>query len=109
MIWFKARLDAAGHQAEPEALVGAGPAEVDLNPVAGQDPRAATPQQGVPGPWHERLPHFRAGFTPSSGHEIQSEFLLPRAAAGEVLEALGAIASGFAGGPPGLRDAHDRR
>ena len=38
----------------------------------------STVQLGVPGPWHERLPHFRPEFTPSSGAELQSEYLLPR-------------------------------
>jgi xylitol oxidase len=32
---------------------------------------------GVPGPWHERLPHFKMGFTPSSGKELQSEYFVP--------------------------------
>jgi xylitol oxidase len=32
----------------------------------------------VPGPWYARLPHFRLEFTPSSGDELQSEFLVPR-------------------------------
>ena len=42
----------------------------------------------MPGAWHERIPHFRMGFTPSVGHELQSEFLMPREVAGEVIEAL---------------------
>jgi len=33
---------------------------------------------GVPGPWHERLPHFRMDYTPSSGEELQSEYFVPR-------------------------------
>jgi xylitol oxidase len=33
---------------------------------------------GIPGPWYERLPHFRINFTPSSGAELQSEFFVPR-------------------------------
>jgi xylitol oxidase len=33
---------------------------------------------GVPGPWYERLPHFRMNFTPSSGHELQSEYFVSR-------------------------------
>src|SRR5204862_70470 len=37
-----------------------------------------TQQLGVPGPWYERLPHFRMGFTPSAGKELQSEFFVPR-------------------------------
>jgi xylitol oxidase len=37
-----------------------------------------TEQLGIPGPWHERLPHFRIDATPSSGDELQSEFLVAR-------------------------------
>ena len=33
---------------------------------------------GVVGPWYERLPHFKMGFTPSAGKELQSEFFVPR-------------------------------
>ena len=33
---------------------------------------------GIPGPWHERLPHFRMNFTPSSGAELQTEYFVPR-------------------------------
>jgi xylitol oxidase len=33
---------------------------------------------GVHGAWHERLPHFRMEFTPSSGEELQSEYFVPR-------------------------------
>jgi xylitol oxidase len=33
---------------------------------------------GVPGPWHERLPHFRLNFTPSSGAELQAEYFVAR-------------------------------
>ena len=32
---------------------------------------------GVAGAWHDRLPHFKMGFTPSSGEELQSEYFLP--------------------------------
>ncbi len=33
---------------------------------------------GIPGPWYERLPHFRMNFTPSSGAELQTEYFVPR-------------------------------
>jgi xylitol oxidase len=33
---------------------------------------------GLPGPWYERLPHFKMNFTPSSGAEIQTEYFVPR-------------------------------
>ena len=50
------------------------------HPILGLDPVNCTPQLGEPGAWSDRLPHFRMGFTPSSGEEIQSEYLVPRAA-----------------------------
>ena len=43
---------------------------------------------GVPGPWYERLPHFRMGFTPSSGKELQSEYFVPRKNAVEAILAV---------------------
>jgi xylitol oxidase len=46
-----------------------------------------TEQLGVPGPWYDRLPHFRLGFTPSSGAELQSEYFLPRPHAAAAFEA----------------------
>lgn len=55
-------------------------------------PGAATDQSGSPGPWLDRLPHFRMGFTPSSGEELQSEYLLPRAGLSEAVEAMRALA-----------------
>lgn len=66
-----------------------------LNPVPGMSPEYCTPQLGEPGPWHERLPHFRAEYTPSSGDELQSEYLLPREHAVAALQALRLIASQF--------------
>jgi xylitol oxidase len=56
----------------------------------------ATEQLGVPGAWHERLPHFRLEFVPSAGDELQSEYLLPRAAAIDALRALDQIAGRLA-------------
>ena len=42
----------------------------------------------MPGPWHERLPHFRLDHTPSSGDELQSEYLVPRRHALAALDAV---------------------
>ena len=36
-------------------------------------------------PWHERLPHFRMEYTPSSGEELQSEYFVPRRMRGRQL------------------------
>ena len=61
-----------------ERMFGATAALEQRNPVPGMSAANSTTQLGVPGPWHERLPHFRPEFTPSSGAELQSEYLLPR-------------------------------
>jgi xylitol oxidase len=66
----------------------AAPATEAMHPVPGMPAVNCTQQFGVPGPWHERLPHFRPEFTPSSGAELQSEYLLPRPYAVEALRAL---------------------
>ena len=50
----------------------------NLHPIASISAENCTEQMGVSGPWHERLPHFRMDFTPSSGEELQSEYLIPR-------------------------------
>jgi xylitol oxidase len=90
MVWVKTRTDQAG--ALVGDLFGARPASVDLNPVIGLDPTPTTPQRGRPGPWYDRLPHFRMGFTPSAGEEIQSEYLLPRRVAAAAIEAVRSLA-----------------
>jgi xylitol oxidase len=43
---------------------------------------------GVPGPWSQRLPHFRLESTPSNGDEIQSEYFLERRHGAAALEAV---------------------
>ncbi|MFM9591198.1 FAD-binding protein [Streptomyces scabiei] len=67
------------------------PAAEAMHPVPGMPAVNCTEQFGVPGPWHERLPHFRAEFTPSSGEELQSEYLMPRPFALDALRALDSI------------------
>jgi xylitol oxidase len=66
-------------------------ADTPRHPLPGIDPGPCTEQLGVPGPWHLRLPHFRLDFTPSSGEELQSEYLLPRQHASAALDAIDAI------------------
>jgi alditol oxidase len=76
--------------AEPEWL-GGRLADGPRHPISGQPAGFCTQQLGVPGPWHERLPHFRLDFTPSTGDELQSEYLLPRASGRDALTALHGI------------------
>jgi xylitol oxidase len=77
-VWIKSRVEpgAAGDLA-PE-FFGARLATRNLHPLAGHSAENCTEQMGVPGPWYERLPHFRMNFTPSSGAELQSEYFVPR-------------------------------
>lgn len=75
----------------PPHWLGATLADGPRHPVPGMPPANCTQQLGVSGPWHERLPHFRLEFTPSSGEELQSEYLVPREHAIEALAAIGRI------------------
>ncbi|MYW64219.1 FAD-binding protein [Streptomyces sp. SID8379] len=84
-VWVKRRVP------EPVDFPWAEPAVDKQHPVPGMPAVHCTEQFGVPGPWHERLPHFRAEFTPSSGDELQSEYLLPREHAVAALGALDAV------------------
>ena len=89
MVWTKSRTD--GPAAPEGELFRARAADGERHPIPGIDPTPATPQLDVPGPWSDRLPHFRMGFTPSNGDEIQSEYLLPRENAVAALQALLAL------------------
>jgi xylitol oxidase len=86
--WLKSRVDAA---APPAHMLGAARATVDRHILPGHSPENTTQQVGVPGPWNDRLAHFRVGFTPSSGDEMQSEYIVPRRNAVEALRAVRAL------------------
>ncbi|MFF4343113.1 FAD-binding protein [Kitasatospora sp. NPDC001540] len=91
-VWVK-QLD----DGTPAATVpGARPADAPQHPVPGMPTDHCTAQLGAPGPWHERLPHFRPEFTPSSGAELQSEYLLPRPAAPAAIAELRALGARLA-------------
>jgi alditol oxidase len=68
------------------------PADGPVHMLPGESVAAVTEQGGVPGPWLDRLPHFRLGHKPSAGAELQSEYLLPRESAVEALTRLRAMA-----------------
>jgi xylitol oxidase len=76
----------------PDELFGALPAHEPHNPVPGGLPENCTAQLGSAGPWSERLPHFRSGFTPSAGEEIQSEWFVARGDALAAIQALRPLA-----------------
>ena len=89
-VWVKSRVTEQPEEVRGD-LLGAVPATADRHPILGIDPVNCTPQLGVPGPWSDRLPHFRMGFTPSSGEELQSEYHVPRRHAVPALQALLAL------------------
>lgn len=103
-IWIKQRVpatraDAGALRSAREALaasLGAAPAEGKRHPIIGVDPEACTDQEGVAGPWFQRLPHFKLEFTPSAGAEIQSEYLVPRVDAVAAIEAVRGLADRIA-------------
>jgi alditol oxidase len=96
MVWRKHRVDRSGSIAAEPGWMGARLADRPRNPIPDLSGENCTEQLGVPGPWHERLPHFRLGFTPSSGEELQSEYLLPRRHARAALTALDSIRDSIA-------------
>ncbi|HEY2130529.1 MAG TPA: D-arabinono-1,4-lactone oxidase [Streptosporangiaceae bacterium] len=91
-VWVKQRVGPEAWRPEPHWM-DATLADRPLHPVPGQPAEYATEQLGVPGPWYERLPHFRTEATPSSGQELQSEYLLPRQRAAAAFDALASLAS----------------
>jgi alditol oxidase len=93
-VWVKSRVTDEPEQVEND-LFGAAAAAVDRHPILGLDAGSCTPQLGRAGPWAERLPHFRMGFTPSSGEELQTEYLCPRRYAVEAIEAVRSLADGI--------------
>jgi xylitol oxidase len=93
-VWVKNRVTDEPEQVEND-LFGAVAAAVDRHPILGLDASSCTPQLGRPGPWADRLPHFRMGFTPSSGQELQSEYLFPRRYAVEAIDAVRSLADGI--------------
>ena len=95
-VWVKQRVGGGGSWRPEPRWMDATLAGQPLHPIPGQPARFATEQLGVPGPWHARLPHFRAEFTPSAGAELQSEYLLPRQRAAASFDALASLASALA-------------
>ena len=77
-VWLKRRLAGDAALALAPSFFGAMLAPGHRHPIASLSAAPCTPQMGIPGPWYERLPHFRIDETPSSGVELQSEYFVPR-------------------------------
>ncbi|MGY1814011.1 D-arabinono-1,4-lactone oxidase [Blastococcus sp. SYSU D00820] len=93
-VWVKSRPDEL--DVAPEDFFGARAATEPTHMLPDTPVENLTEQLGVPGEWHERLPHFRAEFTPSRGDELQSEWFVPRRHGRAACEALRALADRIA-------------
>jgi len=79
-VWVKSLAEAPAPDLHPARRAGSA-----VHMIPGMSSSAVTGQLGALGPWHERLPHFRPSATPSSGAELQSEYLVPIAHAGQAI------------------------
>ena len=83
-VWLKTQAELDSQS----SYFGATPARQAQNPVPGAHWQNCTEQLGAPGPSGERLPHFRLGFTPSGGAELQSEYVVAREHGAEAIREL---------------------
>ena len=88
--WVKRREGTDDMPEAGAAYFGATPADGPHALSESSAPEIFTEQQGIPGPWHDRLPHFRRESMPG-GDELQSEYFVPRRHAVAALGALGAL------------------
>ncbi|MCX6413117.1 MAG: FAD-binding protein [Actinobacteria bacterium] len=95
-IWMKRREGRDAPLTSPqlagEPWLGGRLAAAKRHPLPEHDAMHCTEQQGALLPWHEALPHFKLDFTPSSGDELQTEYLVPRDRAVGLLRELEALA-----------------
>ena len=77
-VWIKRRIEAGLAPTPPTPrFFGARLATEKLHPLPDQPASACTDQSQTPGPWYDRLPHFKLAFQPSRGDELQSEYFVP--------------------------------
>jgi len=75
-VWVKSVTNTGDIQHRTD-FYGAIPATQNMHPIPGIGAEHCTEQMGIAGAWHDRLPHFKMGFTPSSGEELQTEYFVP--------------------------------
>ncbi len=76
-VWIKSRQEDVTYNNTTPDFFGAKAATKNMHPIAELSPENCTEQLGIEGTWFERLPHFKMGFTPSSGKELQAEYFVP--------------------------------
>lgn len=86
-VWVK-DLTRGKMKSRQSEFFGAHAASKNLHPIASLSAENCTEQMGLPGSWYERLPHFKMGFTPSSGKELQAEYFVPRKSGWDAFQAI---------------------
>lgn len=87
-VWIKSKVADGDITPADLDLYGAKLATKDMHPIADQSAENVTQQMGISGPWYERMPHFKMGFKPSAGKELQTEFFVPLEKAYEAMMAI---------------------
>lgn len=90
-VWIKSVVGEEAPAAAKQEFFGATPATRNVHPIIEISAENCTEQMGVPGPWYDRLPHFKLNFTPSSGEELQAEYFVPHERAVEAIKAVDAL------------------
>lgn len=86
-VWIKTLVTDEPEVVAPD-LFGAVASTRERHPDIRADPANSTLQLGVPGPWSERITHFRAELDPGSGNEAQAEYMVPRRHAVAAIQAV---------------------
>jgi xylitol oxidase len=92
-VWIKTMVGEGIDFTQMPLFFGATAAAHNLHPIAGVSAENCTDQLGLAGPWYDRLPHFKMGFMPSNGEELQSEYFVPQHHAVEALQAIAGLAT----------------
>lgn len=88
-VWIKSRIEEGSSLiAMAPEFYGAKLATENMHPVEDLAAENCTDQLGVPGVWYDRMPHFKMGFTPSAGKELQAEYFVPLENAYEAMMAV---------------------
>jgi alditol oxidase len=90
-VWVKNAVKSGAPFESRGEYYGAASADRNVHPILSMSPENCTEQMGVPGPWYERLPHFKMGFTPSSGEELQAEYFVPVKSAVDAVQAIAVL------------------
>jgi len=91
-VWVKKKVNPGEKVAFSEDFFGGKLAQVKIHPVPELDPESCSEQLGIPGPWFDRLPHFKMEFQPSAGKELQSEYFVPLEKGYEAIMAVASMA-----------------